>query len=107
MEFSYGKGHYLEGEKKLFGTIILGEHKLYVRGPEGDYAQSFIPLEKVERLCQSSHGLELFVRPSLAYRYQVLFTGEKSYLVDLRKDIVERRGFKKKFLKQEWFEVEI
>lgn len=104
MEFTYGPGAYIEGTKNLEGRILLGEHKLYLRGAEGDLAQTFIPLEKIEGLRRTSQGLEVHVRPSLAYRYTALIKGKGRELSDLTKELVQRRGLKKKFLKREWIE---
>jgi hypothetical protein len=104
MEFSYGAGEYVEGDKKIEGKIILSEHKLYLKGPQGDLAQSYIPLEKIEGLRKTTHGMEVHVRPSLAYRYVALIKGENKHLSELTKDIVERRGLKKRFLRNEWVE---
>jgi len=104
MEFSYGQGVYVEGKKRLEGRIILSEHKLYLRGPEGDLAQTYIPLEKIEKVKKNLQGLEIQVRPSLTFRYTTILKGENKHLLELIKDIVQRRGLKKKFLKNEWIE---
>lgn len=104
MEFSYGQGTYIEGEKNIDGTIALGEHKLYLKGAQGDLAQTYIPLEKIEKLRKTKLGVEVYVRPSLYFRYMVLLKGEKKYLSELVRDLVKRRGLKKQFLKNEWIE---
>ena len=106
MEFSYGQGIFIEGEKRLEGQIILGEHKLYLKDARGDLAQSYVPLEKIERIRKTKLGVEVHVRPSTYFRYKALFQGEKKYLADLVRDIVQRRGLKKQFLKNEWVESE-
>jgi len=106
MEFQYGNGVYLEGEKKLEGKITLGEHRLFLKADQGELAQTYVPLEKIFEVKLSSLGLELGVRPSLAYKYKVVFKGEKVSLKELAKDLVGSRGFKKRFLKNEWFEEE-
>ena len=106
MEFSYGQGNYIEGEKRLQGQIILGEHKLYLRNADGDLAQSYVPLEKIERIRKTKSGVEVHVRPSTYFRYIALFNGEKKLLSDLVRDIAKRRGLKKQFLKNEWVESE-
>lgn len=104
MEFSYGQGNYIEGEKRLQGQIILGEHKLYLRNTDGDLAQSYIPLEKIERIRKTGSGVEVHVRQSTYFRYMALLNGEKKLLSDLVRDIAKRRGLKKQFLKNEWVE---
>lgn len=112
MIFSYGNGEYLEGEKHIKGQIILGEHRLYLKGPQGDLTQTYIPLEKIERIKRVSvrpvlknvAGLDIHVRPSLLIKYVVCLKGEKKYIADLIRDLVSRRGLKKKFLKNEWFD---
>ena len=106
MEFSYGQGNYIEGEKRLQGQIILGEHKLYLRNVDGDLAQSYVPLEKIERIRKTKSGVEIHVRPSTYFRYMALLNGEKKLLSNLILDIVKRRGLKKQFLRNEWVESE-
>ena len=104
MEFSYGQGIYIEDDKKLEGRIILSEHKLYLKGIDGDLAQTYIPLEKIELLRRTRKGVEVHVRPTISSRYVALFKGEKKYLSELVRDLVQRRGLKKQFLKSEWIE---
>ncbi len=107
MLFSYGDGEYIEGTKRIKGQIILSEHKLYLRGPEGDIATTYIPLEKIEKIRKVGNNLEVHVRQSILERYVAALTGEKKHLADLIKDIVERRGLRKKnFWTQEWAERE-
>ena len=104
MEFSYGPGIYIEEDKKINGQIILSDHKLYLKGPEGDLAQTYIPLEKIERIRHTREGLLVHVRPSLSYRFVARLTGEKKFISELTRDLVRRRGLKKQFLKNEWIE---
>ena len=106
MEFSYGQGTYIEENKRLEGRIILSEHKLYLKDKNGDLAQTYIPLEKIERVRKTRQGIEIHVRPTLYFRFAALIKGEKKYLSELIKDIVQRRGLKKQFLKSEWIESE-
>ena len=106
MEFSYGQGIFIEGEKRLEGQIILGEHKLYLKDTSGDLAQSYVPLEKIERIRKTKLGVEVHVRPSTYFRYMALLKGDKRQLSELSKDIVKRRGLKKLCLKNEWIESE-
>ena len=106
MEFSYGQGIYVEGNKRLEGQIILSEHKLYLKDKNGDLAQTYIPLEKIERIRNVRQGMEVYVRPTLYFRFAALIKGEKKYLSELTKDLVQRRGLKKQFLKKEWIESE-
>lgn len=106
MEFSYGQGIYIEGSKRFDGEIILSEHKLYLRDKNGDIAQTYIPLEKIEKVRKTRQGVEIYVRPTLYFRYTALLKGEKKYLNELVRDLVNRRGLKKQFLKNEWIESE-
>lgn len=106
VEFSYGHGKYIEGDKRIEGQIILSENKLYLKDANGDLAQTYIPLEKIERIRKSRQGVEVHVRPSIYTRYVAFLTGEKKYLSELVKDLVQRRGLKKQFLKNEWIETE-
>jgi len=104
MEFSYGQGIYIEGEKRFEGQIVLGEHKLYLKDENGDLAQTYIPLEKIERIRRTGQGVEVYARPTIYFRFVALLKGEKRYLKELIRDLVGRRGFKKQFLKSEWIE---
>ena len=104
MEFSYGQGTYIEKDKRLEGQIILSEHKLYLKDKNGDLAQTYIPLEKIERVRKTRQGIEIHVRPTLYFRFVALFKGEKKYLSELTRDLVQRRGLKKQFLKNEWID---
>jgi len=106
MEFSYGQGVYDEEGKKFEGQIILSEHKLYLKGADGDLAQTYIPLEKIERLRKMRQGVEIYVRPSISSRYVASLKGENKYLSELIRDLVQRRGLKKRFLRNEWIESE-
>ena len=105
-DFSYGQGTYHEGDHHLEGKIVLGEHKLYLKGEKGDLATTYIPLEKITRLKLNGNKLTAFVRPSLSYNYVVTLQGEKKLITDLTNEIILRRGLRKKFLVKEWFEVE-
>jgi len=102
MEFSYGQGEYIEGERRLKGKIILSEHKLYLKDGNIDLPQTYIPLEKIKRVKRTRQGVEVFTRPSLYSQFKALFKGERRYLEELVHDIVRRRGLKKKFLSNEW-----
>ena len=106
MEFSYGQGIYIEENKKLEGQIVLSEHKLYLKDKNGDLAQTYIPLEKIERIRKTRQGVEIHARPTLYYRFVALIKGEKKYLSELTRDLVRRRGLKKQFLRSEWIESE-
>jgi len=44
------------------------------------------------------------VRPTLSFHYVALIDGKKTYLSELIKDLVQRRGLKKQFLRNEWIE---
>lgn len=106
MEVSYDNGVYTESKKRYEGRIILSEHKLYLRSKEGDIPSTYIPLEKIERLCKSGNGVDIFVRPSLAYQYTARIEGQKNNIHELIKDLVKQRGLRKLFLKNEWVEAE-
>ena len=104
MEFAYGHGQYIENKKNFSGRIILAEHKLYMRGHEGDIPQTYIPLEKITGVSRKNNMLTVNVRPSLYFEYTAHITGEKKHVKELTDDVVQRRGLKKRFLKNEWFE---
>ena len=106
MEFSYDTGIYIEGDKRIEGQVILSEHKLYLKNSKGELAQTYIPLEKIDRIRKIKLGVEVHVRPSTYFRYMALLKGERKHLSNLVQDIVQRRGLKKQFLKNEWVESE-
>ena len=102
MLFSYGKGEYFEGTKRASGELVLGEHKFYLRGASGDLVQTYVPLEKIERIKRTWSGLELHVRPTMVSSYRALIKGQARHLRELLKDLVARRGLRKRFLFPEW-----
>lgn len=104
MEFSFGEGEYQEGQKHFSGKIILGEHKLYLRGEEGDLAPTYIPLEKIEWIKKKAAAMEIQVRPAMSFRYFAVIKGERQHMTELVNEIVKRRGLKKLFLRNEWKE---
>lgn len=104
MQFSYGEGSYAEGDKVYKGQIILSEHKLFIKGPKGDLAQTYIPVEKIIKIKKVFGGMGVYVRPSLTIYYKAFLKGRHQLMGSLVDDIVKRRGFKKRFLKKEWDE---
>ncbi len=104
MLFTYGQGTYLEESKRVDGEVVLSELKLYLKGPEGDYAQTYVPLDRVEKIRKGSGGLEVFIRQTTFHQYVAVIQLDKKNLEELIKDIVQFRGFKKQFLKSEWTE---
>ena len=105
MIFSYGNGVYQEGKKRLEGTITLSEHKIYLRLGQEDLTASYVPLEKIDYLRLTGKSLQVHVKPTISSQFIAVFTGESLQIKELAKDLVQRRGFKKKFLKNEWYEV--
>ena len=104
MLFSYGEGEYIEGSRHLKGEIVLSEHKLYLRSKNGDFTQTYIPLERIERIKSTFAGVIVFVRPSILEYYHVLLKGQRKLLSDLVKDLVQYRGLKKRVFVREWFD---
>ena len=104
MELSFKRGTYIEGKKNFHGEIILSEHKLFLRGPQGDWAQTYIPLEKIISIEKTHPGLKLEVTPTVTFRYTALFTGERKQMGRLLKELVIRRGLKKVFLRNRWID---
>lgn len=105
MNVTYGPGAFIRENVKLEGTIILSEHKIYVLNQGEELTPSFVPLEKIEIVRLSGKHMEVEVRPAIMSRYRAAFEGERTNIADLAKEIVRRRGFKKRFMKQEWYEV--
>ena len=106
MESFYGQGIYKDGKSELEGEIVLREHKLFLRSSAGEWAQSFIPLEKISWIRQRSGHLEVYVCLSSVSRYTVLIEGAARDMHALAKELAKRRGFKKRFLKNEWAETQ-
>jgi len=105
MEITYGDGFFIEGSTKIEGRIILSEHKLYLKSPTGDLTRTYIPLEKIEWIKCASTAASMQVRPTISYRYVATIQGDRRLIKELVIEIVGRRGFRKKFLRNEWVEV--
>ena len=104
MNIGYGHGTYIEGDKKVEGQIILDEHKVFLRSVGSDLVQTFIPLEKIDRMRLTYEGLEMEVNLALTNRYKALIKGERDMLHEMAREIVVRRNFHKRIFKNEWFE---
>ena len=102
MKNIFGEGYYIEGSKSYKGKIAVDEHKFYLIGPEGDFAQSYVPLGKIERIRQTRQGVELRVKLSAANSFNALIKGKRQELSKLVKYLVRKLNLKKKFLKKEW-----
>ncbi|MBZ0165228.1 MAG: hypothetical protein K8I00_00375 [Candidatus Omnitrophica bacterium] len=105
MNVTYGQGAFLQDRMKIPGTIILSDHKIYIKQDGEDLPQTFVPLEKIERIQLSGHVLSIDVRPAIMSRYRAAFEAEKRNITELTHEIVKRRGLKKRFLRNEWVEV--
>ena len=85
MKISYGKGLYLrlEGgrQTRYTGEITLDEVKIYINGE----ADSFISLDRIEKIKKTKKGIEMEIAPSSSFSYKVLLQGEgiKRLLSDL------------------------
>lgn len=97
----YGKGYYSEGKKHLEGRIVVDASRLYVAG-ERDYASTYVPLEKIEKIRHIRGGLEVSVKFSAANRVKIVVSLPGRSIRQLTKDLVERLHLKKVFLKREW-----
>ena len=104
MLFSYGEGEFVERGRCFRGRIVLGSHKLYLRGVQGDLPQTYIPLEKILELRRRWSGLCVLVRPSPVSQYEVMIRGQRKLLAGLALDLVSRRGLKKKSLFAHWWD---
>ena len=76
MEIFFGDGEYIEGEKVFQGTIVLSEYKLFLKSSQGELPQTYIPLEKINRVRRSSKGVEIQFKTTALARYSV-FCGVK------------------------------
>lgn len=104
MQFSYGHGVYIEKDKHIEGVIILSDYKLFLKGEQGDLTSTYVPLDKIERIRKVTGGVEIYVRPSLAYRFVSVIKGSNKNIGELIKDLVKKRQLKKRFLLNEWTE---
>ena len=102
MLLTYGQGEYFEGQKRWTGRIVLSEHKLYLTGPQGDMAATYIPLEKIVKVKNTRSGIAILVRPSILERYQIVLKGDPNALSELVQELVTRRALKKRWLTREW-----
>lgn len=107
MELPFGDGVYIEDNKVIEGQIILSDHKLFLKDDNGDLAQTYIPLEKIQRVKKASGGAAFFVRPTVTHMYTATIKGKSKAINDLLQEIVMRRGLKKKFLRREWEETSL
>lgn len=105
MSFTYGPGQFIHGDVHAEGEIILSEYKLYLRKDGKELASTYIPLDKMVRMKRDGKVLSVFVKLSVSFNYWAQFIGETSKIKELVKDLAEYRGFKKKFLRDEWEEV--
>lgn len=104
MVFSYGEGIFYEGQQQFQGEIVLSEHKLYLRNAQGDIPQTYIPLEKIMKVARRQGKAVFYVCPSVSFQYVAFIGGQPSYIKDLIKDVVQRRGLKKQFWRAVWIE---
>jgi len=102
MDVVYGEGQYAQGDIRCHGRIIVDAFKLYLRGPEGDLTQTFVPLEKIARLQRNRGGVTIGVRLSQANQYRVTLKMEPVYIKDLVDDLVRKLNLKKKLLRPVW-----
>ena len=105
MNVTYGPGAYLRDGVKLEGTVILSEHKILLVSNGEELTPSFIPLEKIEKIKLVGRQVQIDVRPAIMSRYRAVYEGDKKNIFELAHEIVRRRGLKKKFLQNEWYEV--
>ena len=97
----YGEGYYIEGRRRLQGRIIVDESRLYLSGIY-DYSNTYIPLEKIEKLRRARGGLEIRVKFSAANIVRTIISLPAKDIRQLTNDLVKRLHLKKKFLKREW-----
>ena len=97
----YGEGRYLEKGRYIKGRIIIEENRLYVSGAS-DYVNTYIPLEKIEKLKRLRGGLEVSIKFSAANIVRVIISLPRKNIHQLTEDLVMRLHLKKKFLKREW-----
>ena len=76
MKIGYDKGLYLrlEGgrETRYTGGVTLDEVKIYINGE----ADSFISLDRIEKMKKTRKGIEMEIVSSSSFAYKVLIEGE-------------------------------
>jgi len=105
ISFSYGYGRYEQGAVSFWGGIVLGQHKLFLKGESGEIPQTYIPLEKIYKVKRFWFGgLAVYVKPSQMTECVAKIFGERPLERDLLRDLVRRRGLKKKVWTFEWID---
>ena len=104
MQVIYGTGQYREGKQQYRGRIIMGEHRLFLKSPDGDIPATYIPMEKIIRVRRTFSGLTIDVHASAVKHYRVILQSGSAILSALTKDLVQKRHLKKKLLFPEWFD---
>ena len=105
MDVTYGQAVFVEGSKRIKGRVILSEHKLFLKGPGGDFTETYIPLEKICLLRAAAGSLHIEAQLTIHLKVSSVLQGNKKSMLELAREIAARRGLKKKFLKNEWIEV--
>ncbi len=100
--FAYGPGRFRQGKSCFTGTVVMSEHRMYLRDAVGDMAQTYIPLEKIYRVRSSWKGLRLFVMPSAVSIYTVVIEAPRRVLGPLLQDLVRVRVLKRRWFGWEW-----
>ncbi|MFP4472911.1 MAG: hypothetical protein ACLFPX_03450 [Candidatus Omnitrophota bacterium] len=102
MTFTYGEGKYTRGPVTVRGQILLNEHKLFLRCDGEDLTQTFVPLEKIQRVQKGWSWAVFRVIPSPALRYEVRIETERQNIRELVKDVARLRQLQSRFFGFIW-----
>lgn len=106
LDVTYGRGTFTDQEMSYSGTIILSRYKLFLRDAGCDVVDTYMPVEKIDRIVIRKDYADMFVRLSILARYKVMIHAQRKNLRDLVGAIVQRRCLRKKWLRNEWVESE-
>ncbi len=104
LTFAYGEMEYRRGRRIYHGQVILTGHKLYVKGHEGEIAETFIPLEKIYKIKIFWNVLRVYVRPSSVMEFHVKIIGPAQSLRSLVSDLVDHRQMQRRLFGLEWID---
>ncbi|MFH1856594.1 MAG: hypothetical protein ABH836_05125 [Candidatus Omnitrophota bacterium] len=102
MEREYAEGFYIESSKKYEGVIAVDGSKLYLKTGQGNLTDTYLPLDKIQKIKKLRRGIEITVKLSAVNGYMAVIRSKKQPLAGLIKYLVNKLNMKKKFLKREW-----
>ena len=102
MEITFGEGSYIENKNSYNGLIVVDDFKIYLKEKGESLADTYIPLDKIERVRLTLSGVEIQVKLSASRIYCAFLKGKRANLNKLVTYLVKKLSLKKRFLKKEW-----